>query len=79
MTASPANPMTMVDAVRRAVEYEMTLGLGDFLFRRTTLGYTDRGNESLLRGIADEMQRRLGWSEEEKARQIGRLKMEDSG
>jgi glycerol-3-phosphate dehydrogenase len=62
-----------IDAVRQAVDYEMAMSVGDFLFRRTTLGYTEPRREELARRVADEMQKLQGWSEDEKSRQLRRF------
>ncbi len=62
-----------VDAVRQAVDHEMVMTIGDFLFRRTNLGYTEPQIEPIARRVADEMQQRLGWAEDEKSRQLQRM------
>lgn len=68
-----APTFSLVDAVRRAVDHEMAMTPGDVLFRRTTVGYTKPEIESVATLVADEMQKRLGWAEDEKSRQLQRL------
>ncbi len=57
------------------VNQEMTLGLDDFMIRRTHLFSMDsRQGMDVFRGIAGRMQKLLGWSAEEKKAQIERYK-----
>ena len=58
--------------VAHAVESELALGLDDVLVRRTSLALTakDQGIGAVER-VADLMARRLRWSNEERARNIG--------
>jgi len=58
-----------------ALDHEMTVALDDFLIRRTHIFSLEK-NQGLdvYPEIADKLQTRLGWSDEEKQRQIDRLK-----
>jgi glycerol-3-phosphate dehydrogenase len=60
----------LASAVGQTVHDEMAMTVGDFLFRRTTLGYTEPNREKVTRQVADEMQKLLGWTEDEKSRQV---------
>lgn len=62
-------PISLEAAVRHAVEHEMAMTVCDFVLRRTRLGYTELNREPLVRSTADEMQKLLGWAEDEKSRQ----------
>lgn len=59
-----------------ALEHGMTLALDDFLIRRTHIFSLEKHQGlDVYPGIADRLQARLGWSEDEKQKQIDRLKL----
>jgi glycerol-3-phosphate dehydrogenase len=60
-----------------AIDHEMTLGLDDFLVRRTHISlFEKRQGIDVCGEVADRMQRRLGWSAQEKQAQIDRYTRE---
>lgn len=60
-------------AVRVAVEREMALALGDFVFRRSMIGHHGHPGMSCLRRIADIMGHLLHWSDQEMAGQLASI------
>jgi glycerol-3-phosphate dehydrogenase len=72
-SSSGQSQAILADAIRRAVNYEMTLTVGDFLFRRTTLGYTESDVGLVAQQVANEMQKLLGWTDDETSRQLRTL------
>jgi len=62
--------------VTYALDHEMTVALDDFLIRRTHIFSLEKKQGlDVCHEIADKLQERLGWSDEEKQRQIERLKL----
>lgn len=63
--------MRLLEAeLRYVIEHEMTVGVSDFLIRRTGLVYFDRPRaEALAAPVAETMGRLLGWTAEEAERQ----------
>jgi glycerol-3-phosphate dehydrogenase len=56
-----------------AVRSEMALTLDDVLFRRTGLGTLGPLEPSAVDGVAQMMSQMLGWSEQEKQRQVASI------
>ena len=66
---SPALPDCGAEALY-AIRHEMALTLEDVVFRRTGLGTLGAPGDDVIARVATLMQSALGWSEEDKARQI---------
>lgn len=59
------------------IDHEMTLTLDDFLMRRTRIfSLENRQGIDVYREVANRMQKRLGWSAEEKQAQVDRYRFE---
>ncbi|MCI0434573.1 MAG: FAD-dependent oxidoreductase, partial [Gemmatimonadetes bacterium] len=66
LLATPVVP----DAIVHAVQEEMAQHLSDVLFVSTTWGYERRWTREMLRPLAEEMGKLLGWTEERVGREI---------
>jgi glycerol-3-phosphate dehydrogenase len=73
--ACPHRP-TILAQLDQAVEAEWALSLGDVLLRRTPLGLDACQALDCLDQVADHIAARLGWSAEERARQIDAYRRE---
>lgn len=76
------NLSTLRGEIRYAVEHEMSLGLDDFILRRSGMGQEKFLTESELKAIADLLQSELNWTQEQKEREVnhlaGRMKLQSS-
>jgi glycerol-3-phosphate dehydrogenase len=70
------NEPTVAAQVEHAVESEWALSLGDVLLRRTGLGLSACQGLDCLETVADWVAPLLGWSHEERARQIAAYRRE---
>lgn len=65
----------MLDAeVQYFIHDEMAFTLSDVIFRRSNIGTAEKPEEKVLVSIADVMARELGWSDDEKFKQMSKVK-----
>ena len=62
------------DPIAHAVRDEMAQTLSDVVIRRTGLGATGKPADSAVNDVASRMQSALGWSEQQKSRELEALK-----
>ena len=61
------------DPVTHAIRDEMAHTLSDVVIRRTGLGAAGKPADSVITGVADRMQKMLGWSDERKTEELESL------